>query len=843
MTPKDLQQEPAAKTVDPVPGDADALRGSLPASERAVAGGPALAASQLYRKANLDALAFKTTDDLATVEIAVGQQRALDAIGFGTEIERAGFNIFVIGSSRARIQETVKAILSRFAERKKRPSDWVYINNFKEAHRPIALELPAGRAVEFRDVMRRLITDLKVALPAMFESEDYQSRRNAIDQSFQAKQGEAFTALRNKANEQGISILRTPLGLTLAPAENGKIVPPEDFSAWPGEKQQRVQEIIRALEQDLEGILKQIPQWEKLHRGEIEKLNRETAQVAVGQSIEEAKEPFADLPGVLHHLEAVRADLVDNVAMFVIKGEDEDRNEPDARLGNPFDRYAVNVFVQAQNDDATGGPVVEELHPTLARLIGSIEYVSRQGTLVTNFRLIKAGAMHRANGGFLLLDLRTLLMEPFSWAALKRMIRQREVRVEDIGRFIGLTSTVSLEPDPIPLDLKVVLFGDRLLYYLLATFDPEVSEHFKVLADFEDDIDRSPDSEAAHARLIAAIVRKDGLKPLDRDAVALVVEYAARLADHAGKLSLSLGDLRDLLAEAGFWAEKSGHAVTVREAVGRAITQREYRASRLRERAQESILQDFALIETTGAAVGQINGLSVTELVGFRFGRPTRITCRVRPGAGKLVDIEREVEMGGPIHSKGVLILSGFLAGRYALDTPMSLFASLVFEQSYAGVEGDSASSAELYALLSALSELPLRQDLAVTGSVNQHGQIQAIGGTNEKIEGFFDICKAKGLTGSQGVLIPQSNVQNLMLRREVIDACEAGKFAIYPVSTIDQGIALLTGCAAGERAADGAFPADSVNHLVEDRLRAFARIRRSFASTGLPEATKGRGE
>ncbi|GIK81010.1 MAG: Lon protease family protein [Pseudorhodoplanes sp.] len=805
----------------------------------------ALTPPQLYRKASLDALPFKTTDELAPVETAVGQQRALDAIGFGSEIDRDGFNIFVIGSSRARMQETVKTILSRFAEHRKRPGDWVYINNFKEAHKPIAIELPAGRAAEFRDVMRRLIADLKVALPAMFESEDYQSRRNAIDQTFQTRQGDAFTALRDKANAQGITILRTPLGLTLAPAENGKIVPPEEFSTWPAEKQKQVQEVIRALEQDLESILKQVPQWEKLRRDEIEKLNRETAQFAVGQSIEEAKEPFADLPRVLQHLEAVRADLVDNVAMFVIKGEGAEgsQTESDARLGNPFDRYAVNVLVQTTSDEATGGPVVEELHPTLARLIGSIEYVSRQGTLVTNFRLIKAGAMHRANGGFLLLDLRTLLMEPFSWAALKRMIRQREVRIEDVGRFIGLTSTVSLEPDPIPLDLKVVLFGDRLLYYLLAAFDPEVSEHFKVLADFEDDIDRSAESEAAHARLIAAIARKDGLRPLDRDAVALVIEYAARLADHAGKLSLSLGELRDLLAEAGFWAEKSGHAVTVREAVDRAITQREYRASRLRERAQESILRDFALIDTAGVAVGQVNGLSVTELGGFRFGRPTRITCRVRPGTGKLVDIEREVEMGGPIHSKGVLILSGFLAGRFALDTPMSLFASLVFEQSYGGVEGDSASSAELYALLSALSELPLRQDLAVTGSVNQHGQIQAIGGANEKIEGFFDICKARGLAGSQGVLIPQSNVQNLMLRREVIEACEAGKFAVYPVSTIDQGIALLTGRPSGERTADGLFPVGSVNRLVEDRLRAFARIRQSFAAAGLPDVAKGRAE
>jgi lon-related putative ATP-dependent protease len=482
---------------------------------------------------------------------------------------------------------------------------------------------------------------------------------------------------------------------------------------------------------------------------------------------------------------------------------------------------------------------VEELHPTLANLIGSTEYVSLHGVLITNFRLIKPGAIHRANGGFLLLDVRHLLMEPFSWQALKRTLRQGEIRIEDVGRFLGLTSTVSLEPDSIPLDVKVVLFGSRLLYYLLMAFDPEVNEHFKVLADFEDEIDRTPESEALHARLIASIIARDRLKPLERAGVALVLENAARVAEHASKLTLLVDQMRDLLAEADYWAAEANRAAITRDDVQRALDQKVRRASRLRDRAQETILQDVALIATSGSHMGQVNGLSVLELGGFRFGRPTRITCRVRPGSGKVVDIEREVELGGPIHSKGVLILSGFLAGRYAIDTPMSLFASLVFEQSYGGVEGDSASSAELYAILSALSELPLRQDLAVTGSVNQHGEIQAIGGVNEKIEGFFDLCQARGLTGTQGVLIPKANVQHLMLRRDVIDACAGGKFAVYPVATIDDGIALLTGIPAGERAGDGLYPTGSVNWLTEDRLRAFARIRQSFGQplTGIAEA------
>jgi lon-related putative ATP-dependent protease len=680
-------------------------------------------------------------------------------------------------------------------------------------------------------------------LPAVFESEDYQTRREAIDQAFQTKQGAAFSALRDKAAEKSIVILRTPVGFALAPARDGQVVPPDEFSTWPEAKRREVQDVIQTLEKDLEHIMHQIPQWQKAHREEIRKLNRDTAMFAVGQSIDEAKSRFTDIPRVIEHLEAVRGDLIENVAMFVVKTEGEEGEDTaNRRIGGSFERYEVNVLVSHAREDASA-PIVEELHPTLANLIGSIEYVSQHGVLVTNFRHIKPGAAHRANGGFLLLDVRHLLMEPFSWTALKRTLRQAEIRIEDVGRFIGLTSTVSLEPDPVPLDVKVVLFGSRLLYYLLVALDPEVNEHFKVLADFEDDIDRSPESEALHARMIASIVTRDRLKPVDRDGVALVLEHAARLADHAGKLTLLIDQIRDVLAEADYWAADAKRVTITREDIQHALDQKIRRASRMRDRAQEAILQDVALIDTSGSRVGQANGLSMLELGGFRFGRPTRITCRVRPGSGKVVDIEREVELGGPIHSKGVLILSGFLAGRYAVDTPMSLFASLVFEQSYGGVEGDSASSAELYAILSALSELPLRQDLAVTGSVNQHGEIQAIGGVNEKIEGFFDICRMRGLTSTQGVLIPAANVQHLMLRRDVIDACGAGKFAIYPVTTIDEGIALLTGAPAGERGADGAYPGRSVNGLIEERLRSFARIRQSFGQRLLPELVETRHE
>jgi len=799
-----------------------------------------LAAERLYRRADLAALSFESTADIEPADGLVGQQRALDAIAFGTRIGEPGFNLFVVGPSGMRAQRAVELVLQEAAGERRSPSDWVYVNNFSDPRKPTAIELPAGRAGEFRDAMHALIDDLKTALPAVFESGDYQTRRGAIDQAFQSKQAEAFNALNEKAAAKNIIILRTPMGFALAPARDGHPVPPDEFRTWEEAKRKEVQGTIEELEKDLEQIVRQLPQWETERRDEIRKLNRETAKFAIGRFIDTAKACFADMPKILAHLEAIRADLIENVALFVVKSEGEEGPSLQDQLEAPFDRYTVNVLVGHAGREPAA-PIVEELHPTLSNLLGSIEYVSRHGVLVTNFRLIKAGAIHRANGGFLLLDARSLLMEPFSWTALKRMLRQREVRIEDLGRFIGLTSTVSLEPDAIPLDAKVVLFGDRLLYYLLAAFDPDVAEHFKVLADLEDDTDRTPATEAAHARMIAALARRHGVKPVDRAGTALMIEHAARLADHANRLTLVVDQLDDVLAEADFWAGKAGRTVISRDDVETAIERRIRRSSRLRDRAQESILQDVALIDTSGTRIGQVNGLSVAELAGFRFGRPTRITCRVRPGAGKLVDIEREVALGGPIHSKGVLILSGYLAGRYALDTPMSLFASLVFEQSYGGVEGDSASSAELYALLSALAEMPLRQDLAVTGSVNQHGQVQAIGGVNEKIEGFFDICQKRGLTGTQGALIPKANVQNLMLRNDVIEACSRGKFAVFPVTTIDEGVALLTGRPAGERGGDGLYPAQSLNRLVEDRLHAFARIRQSFGQQVLATAVEDR--
>jgi predicted ATP-dependent protease len=622
---------PSALSVDAAKGQLQQLAPTSGEPSRFQAAVRALAATQLYRAADLSRLNFSTTAELEPIDGLIGQDRALGAINFGTRIDKAGFNLFVIGPNGGRMQEAVQAVLKEEARTRPAPSDWINVNNFTDADKPIAIELPAGRARKFAAKMHQLIDDLQSALPAVFQSEDYQSRRSAIDDTFQKKQGDAFSALRDKAAEKNIVIVRTPMGFALAPAEKGELVPPEQFHAWPEAKQTEMQEMIQALEKELEHIMHQIPQWERERRDGIRKLNRDTASYAIGQLIEETKSDFADLPSIAQHIETVRVDLIENISIFIAKEESDGADSADAKRWSPFERYEINVMV-AQDGPEPGAPVVEELHPTLANLIGRIEYVSSRGVLLTNFRLIKAGAMHRANGGYLLLDVRNLLMEPFSWTALKRALRRGEIAIEDVARFLGLTSTVSLEPDPIPLKVKIVLFGDRLLYFLLVAFDPELSEYFKVIADFENDLERTPENEKLLARLVASIGRRDGLKPFDCDAVALVLEHAARLAEHAGKLSLLIDQLRDVLTEADYWANQAKHETISRADVDQALNERIHGASRIRDRSHEAIVQKVALIDTTGAHPGR--SMVSVSLTWAAFHSAVRRASPVRSGPG-----------------------------------------------------------------------------------------------------------------------------------------------------------------------------------------------------------------
>ncbi|MBI3674861.1 MAG: AAA family ATPase [Rhizobiales bacterium] len=802
----------------------------------------ALPASELRQVCDPAALNFTSTAEIEIVDELVGQKRALSAIDFGTRIDHDGFNIFALGPTRSGRHGAIHKFLEHKAATEPVPDDWIYVNNFAAPDRPKAIRLPSGIGLRLKASMQELIDDLSAALPATFESEDYRNRRKAIDDDFEATQEKAFDELRAKGQKQNIGILRTPMGFALAPLSGGQVVKPEVFNALLEAERKAIESKIMALQEDLERILKNLPVLERERRRKIRSLNAEIAEMVVGLSISEIAARFAGNDDIKSYLSDVRSDLIDNAELFLRPHQEEEAGPFDAFRQNglrhpAFARYAVNVLVShcAEKAEAAarGAPVISEEHPTLGKVLGHIDHRSLMGALVTDFTMIKAGALHRANGGYLVLDARRVLTEPFVWEALKRCLRNKKIEFSSVADELSLVSTVSLTPDSIPLSVKVILVGERLLYYLLASLDPEFDNLFKVQADFEDVTERSADSVALFARLMGSIARQESLLPLSAAAVARLIEQAAREAEDAERLTLRVGILADIIRESHYWATAGKRDRIDVEDVDRALDERRYRSERIRDRSLETITRNITLVDTDGVEVGQINGLSVLRIGNLSFGRPTRITARVRMGSGKVVDIEREVELGGPLHSKGVLILSSFLATRYALPVPMSLWASLVFEQSYGGVEGDSASSAELYALLSALADSPINQSLAVTGSVNQLGQIQAIGGVNEKIEGFFDICKARGLTGRQGVVIPRANCKHLMLRQDIVAAASQDQFRIYAVSTIDEGIELLTGLPAGNRGPDGRFADGSVNARVEAKLMQFAEMRRSFGRSG----------
>jgi len=792
-----------------------------------------LPVGELRRAVDATALGFKTTSELEPARGLIGQDRALKAIQFGANMASHDFNIFVLGPAASGKTTAVHQHLERKLRELPTPPDWVYVNNFEAPNRPRALKLPPGRARVLTKGMVGAIDELRNTLPAMFEGEDYQARRRAIDEEFRSGQEQAFEALNTKAAGQNITILRTPTGFAMAPMHEGKIVKPEVFNTLPEAMRKQIEQRIEALQKELAEILERMPKSDKERRGKLSELNEEIASLAVHGALDDLAAAFADLPEVLAYLDAVGRDLVRNVGLFLVGTSEENEivKQPADTARDPrFRRYMVNPMVSHNGDEPPVAPLVEELNPTYGNLIGRIEHIAQMGALVTDFLLIKPGSLHKANGGFLMIDARKLLMSPFAWEALKRTIKGREIRIEQPSEMAGLMSTQSLDPEPIPFETKVVLLGDRELYYMLAAYDPDFSRFFKVQADFDDSIDRTSENDRAYARLIASIIVEHKLKPLDAPAVARVIEEGARLASDREKLSIEIGRIADLVREADYWAGQAGRAVTTRADVAQAVEESIQRSDRLRDRSQETIERQIVLVDTTGAKIGQINGLAVLQLGDFSFGRPSRITARVRMGSGRVTDIEREAKLGGALHTKGVMILWGFLAGRYALDVPLALAATLVFEQSYGGVDGDSASSTELYALLSALSEVPIKQSYAVTGSVNQWGEVQAIGGVNEKIEGFYDVCKARGLSGEQGVLIPRANVQHLMLREDVIEAVKAGKFAIHAVDTIDQGIEILTGIKAGNRTGDGEFETGSINRRVEEKLRTFAERGRAFS-------------
>lgn len=801
-----------------------------------------LSPDTLCRRCDPRQFEFTTTAELVDLTEVIGQARALAAVRFAVGVRQPGYNLFALGPNGLGKHTAVSQYLHQKAAGASPASDWCYVYDFAAPHQPRALRLPPGRGSIFQSDVKQLVEDVCLAIPAAFEREEYRVRKEAIEEELKQRQEKAFDEVRQAAEQRGIAVLQTQTGVAFAPLRDGAVLEPEQFQKLPLEEQRQLEVVVGEIQEELERLSYQFPQWQRVTHARLKELNEEVARYAITPLMDETGQKYQDWPEAQEYLAAMKQDMVENVERFldqVSSAEEGEEVEADDGSGHvmalgagPFHRrYQVNLLVD--NGRAEGAPVVYEDNPTYENLVGRIEHVAQMGALVTDFTLIKAGALHRANGGYLILDAHKVLLQPYAWEGLKRALRAREIRTESLGQLTSMVSTVSLTPEPIPLDVKVVLLGERPLYYLLYEEDPDFSELFKVTADFENEMERTADNDLAYARLIATIARKDGLRHFDRAAVARVIERSARLAGDTERLTTHILAIADLLREADYWAAEAGREVVTAEDVQQAIDAHAQRAGRLRDQSQEDILRRMILIDTEGERVGQINGLSVISVGDFAFGQPTRITARARLGKGEVVDIERQVELGGPIHSKGVLILTSFLGARYAPDRPLSLAASLVFEQSYSGVEGDSASSAELYALLSALADAPIRQSLAVTGSVNQFGEVQAIGGVNEKIEGFFDICKARGLTGEQGVVIPAANTKHLMLREDVVEAAGQGRFHIYAVATIDEGMEILTGLEAGRPDMDGRFPIGSLNQRVEARLKEFAEKQRAFKVEG----------
>lgn len=766
-----------------------------------------LTSEQVYRACSSTSFSFTSTADLEPLDLLTGQQRARDALGFGAAMRSDGFNVYLLGDPGHGHHELVSQFLTERAAGETAPGDWCYRYNFDDPAQPLHLSLPAGLGRQLRADLEQLVQELKVAIPGLFESEEYQNRLHEMNQAANDRQRDAIEAVRREAKEQGILLVPTPNGFTFAPAdpEGDGMMSPEDFQKLPQQDRERIEGTVEILQRKLTQAIRQMPTLARELRKQVDALNAEMLETATGAPFSELEERYADHEGVLAHLKACRGAILQHVGSFI----DERAELPAEAL---FSRFQINLLVD--NADNQGAPVVYQDLPGHQHLVGRIEHHVHNGTLMTDFSLIRAGALHRANGGYLVLDVRALLMQPGAWETLKRVMRAREIRTESLEQAYGLISTVTLEPEPIPLDVKVVLIGERLLYYLLCEHDPEFLELFKVQADLEDSLDRDPEQQALYARLVGTLARQVELRPLAPGGVAATIEYASRLADDQRKLTARHRELRDLLREADHWAGQDGAELIDRQHIERTVEQQAWRSSRLRERSHEMIERGVVMIATDGSEVGQVNGLSVLALGDFAFGQPTRITATARPGPGQVVDIEREARLGGRIHSKAVMILSRYLAGRYAPDSLLSLSASLAFEQSYGGVEGDSASVAEVCALVSAIARVPLSQRFAVTGSINQRGEVQAVGGVNEKIEGFFDICAARGEVDGRAVLLPASNVEHLMLKPAVRQAVESGSFRIYPLRHVDEALQLLTG-----------ESPDSIAERVQARLAEFAEV------------------
>jgi len=768
---------------------------------------------------------FETTANILPLDVMIGQKRAVKAVEFGLFAKNQGYNIFISGLVGTGKITYAKSAVAKVAAKQEVPGDWCYVNNFKNSSQPITLLLPAGMGHAFCQNMEELIVDIKTEVGKIFSSDDYEQSKNGIIKKYQEQRSTLIDSFNDMTEEHGIMPQWSTTGFIGVPMANGKAIPPEEFQQLPKELKETIEKKILTVHEKATEVIRRMQALERKMREEIRTLDGQVGLFAAGSLIDEVKNKYHEHAGVVEYLEAVKEDAVKNINDFKDTAADDDQSNPLAFLKKNTqdtirDKYKVNLLVD--NRELQGAPIIVESNPTYYNLIGRVEYETRMGMMSTDFTMIKAGALHKANGGYLILNARDVLTNMGAWEALKRILKTQKLFVENLSEQYGMTAMASLKPKPVPVNVKVILIGNPQLYYLMYNHDEEFGKLFKIHADFDTQMESTPDNVQKMAGFISSTVQSKKLKHFDRSAVAKIVEYSCRLAGSQKKLTTRFSEVVKILCEADIWATMDESTIVMGKHVTQAIQEKNYRSNKYEEHLQEMFADGKLMIDTDGRKVGQVNGLAVMAVGEHMFGKPSRITANTYMGKGGIVNIERETKMSGTSHSKGVLILSGYIGQKYAQKTPLALTASLTFEQLYGGVDGDSASSTELYVLLSSLSNVPIKQSIAMTGSVNQKGEIQPIGGVTEKIEGFFNVCKIKGLTGEQGVMIPHQNVNELALNDEVIDAVQQGKFHIYAVETIDQGIEILTDVPAGECNADGEYPVGSIHYLVSQQLKAY---------------------
>jgi len=777
-----------------------------------------LSLNQLYKACVLKDLPFKTTRQLEPLAEIVGQNRAQAAVRFALAMPHGGYNVYAVGRNGLGKRTMMLRYLEHHVDTENQSHDWCYVANFEEPRIPRVLQLPAGKGTELKQDMEKLMGRLMKMIPQTFDSDSFLERAEQLKNGYAKKQEDELEKVAAQAKRKKVSLnITTPGGYRLVAMNGEEPHTAESFQALTEAQRDKFENDINKLEKKLRQALRKLADWEQEYAESQQALNEETLESISGHQIDELIEKYRDMPEVVSYFEEVRKDLSESLEIFL-----EDNEEQAAIAYASLDkkmprRYLVNVLVHQKTDEV---PVVVEDNPTYHNLFGYVESVTFKGSVFTDFSLIRPGSIHRANGGYLLMDAIKVLEQPFVWDGLKRALRSKSIQINSLERELTLSGTISLEPEAIPLDVKIVLFGDRETWMLLQEYDPEFAELFRVTADFENEMMRTDESQLLYAKFIASLVNEKKLLHCSNKAVARVIEHSSRMAEHQDRLSLHAADIANLLRESDYWARQAGAKLIQNSHVDQALESAQYRSSRIRDQFYDSIRDGTTLVSTTGTCVGQVNALSVLSTGGFEFGLSNRITATCYYGDGGVMDIERDVKLGGNIHSKGVMILSSWLSAHFAVTDPMHLSASLTFEQNYGEVDGDSASLAELCALVSALSGLPVRQDLAITGSVNQFGEVQPIGGVNEKVEGFFSTCRLTGeLTGTQGVIVPSTNVQNLMLEQEVVQAVRNGQFAVHSVSRAEEAITLLLGKPAGKADDKGRYPKQSVFGIIQQRL------------------------